>query len=101
MLQPLHGVDHERARKVEPEHRQRVARPVHVLARIDAGTSIDQPFQRTADPLCERRTTFVDRCHVRPERLCEKQQDDEVQPELQPTGDVHSKISGLNIAMSR
>ncbi len=51
LLQPLQRIDDQRARQVEPQHRERVLDPAHLARRIDARAAVDQPFERPADPL--------------------------------------------------
>ena len=51
--------------------------------------------------VCPQRAAFVNRGHVGAQRLREKQQHDYIETQLQPTGSIHSKISGLNSATMR
>ncbi len=101
LLQPLQSIHDKGAGEVEPEHRQRVLDPAHLACGIDTGAAVDQPLERSADPLRPYRAAFVNRGHVRAERLRKRQQDDHVESQLEPTRGVHSKISGLNSATIR
>ena len=68
---------------------------------IDAADAVEQALERRAEPVQERRLALVDPRHVGAERLGEREQDDDVEGELQIAVGGHSNHSGFSIATTR
>ena len=101
MLKPLQRVDDEQPENVERHRSDRVLRPAHLPLRIDAADPVEHALDRRAQRVEDRRLAFVYARHVRAERLRQRDQDDDVEDELQISVRGHSNHSGLSIAATR
>jgi hypothetical protein len=100
-LEALEQVDDEQTRKVEEQHGERVGLPPHLPVGPDARESVNEalePAQERSEPWC---TPLVDPRHVEPERLGQRQKDDEVEGELQDAVAGHENTSGFRSATIR
>ncbi len=100
-LQPLHGVHRKEAQRVEEQHRPRVRFPAHLFLGCDAEQAIGQPLQWADQPIEKHRLALVHPRHVGAQRLGEQQQDDDVEPHLEPAIGGHENSSGLSSATKR
>ena len=100
-LEALQEVDHEQAGEIEQQHRDGVGLPGHPLLGIDAGQPIEQPLERAEQPIEQQRRAIVDAGHVRAQRLGQRNQDDEVEEDLEESVGRHQKRSGASRATRR
>ncbi len=100
-LRALQQVHDQQAEKVEHHHRDGVRLPGHSDGRIDTAHAIGEPLDRPEDPRDPRRLAVIDARHERAEGFREREEDDEVEDELQESVRWHQKISGLSMATRR
>jgi hypothetical protein len=92
-LQPLDGVSDQRAEEGEEKQRDGVLRPGLLL-----GLGPAEPEHDALEAQQERLLAFEDAVQVRAERLRQRQDDEEEEPDLRPSDDSHQKRSGLSSA---
>ena len=100
-LQTLKGVHDEQTEDVEDQEGSSVAPPPHLFVGANAGRSIEEPFDRADDALCERRLAHVHARHVTTERHRERDEHDDVQRALEDRVASHPSFSGCRSAKKR
>jgi hypothetical protein len=88
-LPSLKGVDGQRAEQIERQHGQGIPRPVHLFGWVHTAHAIEQPLERPADGVEHRWLALEDARHVRAERLRQREQDDDVDDQLQVSVGTH------------
>ena len=100
-LEALEQVHDQQAREVEEQHRERVGLPAHLPVGPDARDPVDEALEPAQDALRGPGAPLVDPRHVEPERLGQRQEDDEVEGELQDAVAGHENTSGFRSATTR
>jgi hypothetical protein len=100
-LQPLQTIDHQSTQQVERQHGQCILCPAHFLGGIDSAYAIERALKRPAHGVEHRRLALEDMCHVGAERLRQRQQDDDVDDQLEVPVGTHQNFSGKSSAITR
>jgi hypothetical protein len=100
-LNALHDVNDEEAEPIEDEHRERVGLPAHPLVGADAGRPIEETLERPEYRVEHRRLALVDARHVGTERFGEREENDQIDEDLQDVVQRHQNHSGLSMATNR
>ncbi len=100
-LHTLKNVHRCESHGVEEKHGGSIRLPVHLLVRLDARKSVDQPFHRTQEGIKRRSLTLEYPYHVCAERPDGQQNCGHVSHDLQYVDGRHSKSSGFKRAAKR
>jgi len=78
---------------MEQEHRDRIGQPMLLAPLVDSGNPVEPGLDRAQHRRQERPLAVEDARHVPTERLCQREDDDAKQNDLEPTDDSH----GINL----
>ncbi len=88
-LEPLQHVDEERAEYAESQQRGRVLGPTLFRVFLDARELVEKDFKRPKHRMQEGSLTLKQGRHKRADGLCQRQQHDEVNGDLEKTIGCH------------